>query len=132
MPRNKRSVARVRRQGSLDGLCGVYSVINAVVLTCRPSSEDVQDLFRTLCQELESEGRLADVLAGGMTVRTLGKLIDAAGRFLSDRQSFTLSRMIAFCDDPVPLATSVTCLQCHANEKPEERSEVDKRCRNWK
>src|SRR3546814_10459474 len=93
MPRNKRSVARVRRQGSLDGLCGVYSVINAVVLTCRPSSADVQDLFRTLCQELEREGRLADVLAGGMTVRTLGKIIDAAGRFLSDRKDRKSTRM---------------------------------------
>src|SRR3546814_12125771 len=96
MPRNKRSVARVRRQGSLDGLCGVYSVINAVVLTCRPSSEDVQDLFRTLCQELAREGGLADVLAGSLSVRTLGRLVDAAGRFFSDRKSCPLSRRLAF------------------------------------
>lgn len=100
--RKKSSKPRARCQGSLDGLCGVYSVVNSVIhIAPRPlGREDVQDLFRTLCRALAEEGRLEDALVDGMTIRVLCRLIDRASELVENQKGFALQRRMAFATDP--------------------------------
>jgi len=43
------------RQGALDGLCGVYSIINAVRIVNGIDDEDSEDLFQAIISYLDRE-----------------------------------------------------------------------------
>lgn len=59
-------------QGRLDGLCGVYSLINTRrLLWPRTSRADSVDLFYECLSWLEDRSMLAEVVANGMGVNTL-------------------------------------------------------------
>lgn len=68
------------RQGELDGLCGVYAVINAVRLLCPEIDQAIAaDLFRTLIRALPKRGgRLMDAIAFGLDVGTVRFLVKTA------------------------------------------------------
>ncbi|WP_298331567.1 hypothetical protein [Asticcacaulis sp.] len=102
---NRRSVNRARMQGNLDGLCGVYSVVNAAIHLSpqRISQDNVKELFRALCSELGRLEKLEDALVDGMKVRTLGVLLDCASNHLNDRYGYEIKRKIAFNSHPQSL-----------------------------
>lgn len=63
----KRRRRRPYRQGDLDGLCGLYSTVNAVRVLCpEVDTEAAGALFATLMQGLNEAGAAAeDVVTGG-------------------------------------------------------------------
>jgi len=69
-------------QGDLDGLCGVYAVINAVRLAAHPHHRlrvaDCRGLFAALLAELADEGRLRGFVAAGLGPRVLVRLLRRA------------------------------------------------------
>lgn len=96
MPR--KSLPRARIQGNLDGLCGVYAVVNSVRnMNPKKLNGDLEkELFRKLIGTLGEEDRLEDALCNGMTVQPLGRLIDAASSFLQTAYGTRLGRKLAF------------------------------------
>ncbi len=56
------------QQGELDGLCGVYSIINAMRLIFREMSEvESMFLFKSILQYVESRKRLSSTVVRGLT-----------------------------------------------------------------
>lgn len=100
MPR--KSLPRARIQGNLDGLCGVYAVVNSVrnMSPKRLNGEEEKELFRQLIARLGEESRLEDALCNGITVQPLGRLIDCASSFLQTKQGNRLNRNLAFRGAP--------------------------------
>lgn len=113
-----RSIPRARMQGNLDGLCGVYSVVNSSIhLSRRRLTEDqIKNLFRKLCSQLAQEGRLDDALFDGMTVRTLGRLIDASSAYLKEEGCGDLRRKMAFKSAPDGLAQFWDAVAAHIGD----------------
>jgi hypothetical protein len=68
------------RQGALDGLCGVYSVVNAVRLLCPEADNDTAEhLFDLLTQKLlRTAGNHTTVITWGIGRMLLRSLIDEA------------------------------------------------------
>lgn len=98
----RKSLPRARIQGNLDGLCGVYAVVNSVrnMISKRLNGEEEKELFRQLIAKLGEEGRLEDALCNGMTVQPLGRLIDSASLFLQTKRGNCLNRQLAFRRPP--------------------------------
>ncbi|MCA1288642.1 hypothetical protein [Salipiger bermudensis] len=93
-----KSLPRARIQGNLDGLCGVYAVVNSVrhITPTRLDGDEERELFRQLIAKLGEERRLEDALCSGMTIQPLGRLVDAASDFLGTRRGYRLRRQLAF------------------------------------
>jgi hypothetical protein len=95
-------------QGDLDGLCGVYAVVNAVRLAAHPhrrlSAAECRGLFAALLAELADEGRLRGFVAAGLGNRVLARLLRRAGRWLRKRHGLALEvrRPFAKRDEPGP------------------------------
>lgn len=71
-------------QGHLDGLCGVYSIINALIhlLETRSFTDEVaRALFRHLIESIPKSHR-ADILLDGMNIYQLVKLCRSASNFM--------------------------------------------------
>lgn len=71
------------RQGELDGLCGIYSVINAVRLVLGPRSHLLkpsqwQDLFVALLESVDRTMGAAQAASNGIETRALRYLLRAA------------------------------------------------------
>ena len=71
------------RQGRLDGLCGVYALINALRLLCPRLDEDACE--RAFCALIRARARQTSsplaVISGGLSRRELLKLIGPWQRF---------------------------------------------------
>ena len=71
------------RQGRLDGLCGVYALINALRLLCPRLNEDACE--RAFCALIRARARQAAsplaVISGGVSRRKLLRLIGSWQRF---------------------------------------------------
>ena len=81
------------RQGRLDGLCGVYALINALRLLCPRLDEDTCE--RVFCALIRARARqkcspLA-VISGGLSRRDLLRLIGRWQRFAAKELGITLS-----------------------------------------
>ncbi|NPD16710.1 hypothetical protein HOY34_16070 [Xinfangfangia sp. D13-10-4-6] len=111
----KKSAPRARMQGNLDGLCGVYSVVNTTLQLSpkRLSDKQTRGLFHCLCTQLEAEGRLVDALVEGMTVRVLARLLDAASGFLNNETGVRICRKLAYRSAPSGLSEFWSVLQSH-------------------
>ena len=73
---------RPLQQGRLDGLCGVYAIVNAVRLIADAQSRLTlamsQDLFGTLIDILADDGKLQKAMTDGVPPKRLRKLAAAA------------------------------------------------------
>jgi hypothetical protein len=102
------AVPKPFEQGDLDGLCGVYTVVNAVRLATHPHRRlrvaDCRELFAALLAELADEGRLRGFVAAGLGPRVLARLLRRAGRWLRKRHGLALEvrRPFAKRDQPGP------------------------------
>ena len=86
--RGGRRPSRVRqpyRQGDLDGLCGVYSVVNAVRILCPELDQDGAEwLFAHLLQSLsDADVDLSIAVTGGIGRVELARLVRAAIDFIA-------------------------------------------------
>jgi hypothetical protein len=88
MPRH----ARAYRQGDLDGLCGLYSIVNAVCYVLRLRDEQCQQLFEKLIKALEQDCcHLHRHLLWGMSFRQLGRLVAAVSSCRLKGQKLTFA-----------------------------------------
>jgi len=73
-------------QGALDGLCAVYSIVNAARIISGLTEEQSRDLFRGLITHLEQSRDLGKILTSGIDVNTIGALLnDVAGNMIPYR-----------------------------------------------
>ncbi len=81
---------RVYQQGDLDGLCGVYAVVNAARYVLRLQDEQCQQLFEKLIKALERDCcYLHRHLLWGMSFRQLRRLVAAVSSCRLDGQKLT-------------------------------------------
>lgn len=111
----KKAPYRARMQGNLDGLCGVYSVINAVAHTApkKLTDADTREIFRTLLSVLSENGKLEEALIDGLKMRLLSRLIDSASILLFAKYGYQIKRKLAFSAEPVELSEFWTRVQQH-------------------
>ena len=84
------------QQGQLDGLCGVYAIINAVRLALGDrggqfAQEDWQELFSALLVEADEIVGTATIVSGGIDTRPLTKLLKLAVCHMADEHEVTLT-----------------------------------------
>src|SRR5688572_29539520 len=81
------------RQGRLDGLCGVYSLINALRLLCpRLGEDDCERAFCVLIRALERQERsLLSIIHRGLTRRELFRLLGSWQRFAARERGVVLT-----------------------------------------
>ena len=95
-------------QGDLDGLCGVYAVVNATRLVAHPHrrlrAADCYDLFAALLAELADAGRLRGFVTHGLGGRVMARLLRRSDRWLRKRHGLALevSRPFAKRGQPEP------------------------------
>jgi len=64
-------------QGDLDGLCGVYAIINAVDLLCGPFTADqAQHLFKLILRYLNTQVPLTERFSDGLTLHEVAGIIN--------------------------------------------------------
>ena len=70
-------------QGRLDGLCGIYAVLNSVrVIQPKWLQKNQEKLFIKLVSSLDDGQLLGNIIADGIDFRKLGKLFDIVSREL--------------------------------------------------
>ncbi len=72
--------ARAYRQGDLDGLCGVYALVNALRHVERLNENQCEVMFRRLIRALGQGHRAQETLLWGLGFRKLKGLVVAAAR----------------------------------------------------
>lgn len=94
---NKRRLPKPFRQGDLDGLCGVYSIVNSVRLLCPEVDQDAAEwLFSELMHALPGLGsEPREIVTGGIGRRQLSQLLRRAVRCMIDEYEIhlTVSRL---------------------------------------
>jgi len=82
------------QQGELDGLCGLYAIINAVNYCLRQSAalseDDSQKLFDFLLRRLHDDDLLQRVFSTGIGTRMMARLLDDARSWLEDHKGVYL------------------------------------------
>lgn len=76
------------KQGSLDQLCGVYSVLNALRLLAprKMNAEILQEVFDLLVDTLPSEQKLSVTLWQGIDFRAMKALVLATQEYFMERE----------------------------------------------
>jgi len=82
----ERPEAHLERQGTLDGLCGVYCVVNAVSRISLLTTESRARLFKRLVRVLNTEKRFANYLLNGTSDTQLKRLLKEARSWLKKEQ----------------------------------------------
>lgn len=63
-------------QGGLDGLCGVYSIINASRIINSLNDEDCLGFFERVVKFLDAERSLAKLLTEGLDINLIGQILN--------------------------------------------------------
>lgn len=63
-------------QGSLDGLCAVYCIVNAARIIKNISEEEARNLFSQIILYLEKNNQLTIALTEGITLGTIGSILN--------------------------------------------------------
>ena len=89
----RRPARRPYRQGDLDGLCGVYSIVNAVHALCPElDQEGAGWLFAHLMESLnESDVDLSIAVTGGIGRADMGRLVRAAIAYIEEELEIRLT-----------------------------------------
>lgn len=73
-------------QGALDGLCAVYSIVNAARIISDLNAEEAKRLFGEILAWLDENEDLAKVLTEGITLNTVGSILrEVAGSRIPER-----------------------------------------------
>ena len=62
-------------QGALDGLCAVYSIVNATRIVAGIGEEEARDLFKEIILYLERTNDLGKILTEGIGLKTIGGIL---------------------------------------------------------
>ncbi len=84
------------QQGQLDGLCGVYVIINAMNLVYPMQRQDRVALFKHLITTLHRDKYVKDALLSGTYKRHLNLMLDAAIRFMRKQHRVTITVKMLF------------------------------------
>src|SRR5215204_4281524 len=84
------------QQGDLDGLCGIYSVINAIRLATEDETRDLpdaalQELFFTLLLEADAVVGRVEAVGLGIDPQPLFRVAQAAVRHMADEHGLRLT-----------------------------------------
>ncbi len=69
-------------QGALDGLCAVYSIVNATRIVAGIGEEEAKELFKEIIRYLETKKDLGKILIEGIDLLTIGGIL---GEVVGDR-----------------------------------------------
>lgn len=73
-------------QGALDGLCAVYSIVNATRIVSGIDEEESRELFKEIILYLEDTNDLAKILIEGIGLKTIGGIfVDVVGDRITSR-----------------------------------------------
>ncbi|MFH0843941.1 MAG: hypothetical protein V1930_00565 [Pseudomonadota bacterium] len=73
-------------QGALDGLCAVYSIVNATRIINGIGEEGSKELFQDIILYLDNKIELAQILTSGIGLQTIGGILnDVVGDKISNR-----------------------------------------------
>ena len=73
-------------QGALDGLCAIYSIVNAARIISDIGEEESKNLFQQILLYLETSQALSRVLMEGIGLNTVGSILrDVADERIPDR-----------------------------------------------
>jgi hypothetical protein len=73
-------------QGALDGLCAIYSIVNAARIISDTGEDESKELFKQILVYLESREDLGRVLTEGIGLNTVGSILrDAASSRIHER-----------------------------------------------
>ena len=64
------------RQGQLDGLCGVYSIINSARIINNFDHKYCESIFREIVKFLALEYSFSKIMTQGVNVKIIGRIID--------------------------------------------------------
>lgn len=98
------------RQGSLDGLCGVYAIINSIhyALGSRVFLQsDAECLYRFMLEQVDVEGWLGDLILRGSSAAELGLLLHLANDWLRSKKQIGVSYSKPFHRDKNALLPQV-------------------------
>jgi len=62
-------------QGALDGLCAVYSIVNATRIITEIDEEEAKELFKNILVYLEKSDDLSRILTEGISLNTIGGIL---------------------------------------------------------
>jgi hypothetical protein len=62
-------------QGALDGLCGIYSIVNAARIISDINDQEARRLFEQILLHLEKTRDLSRVLAEGIDLNSIGSIL---------------------------------------------------------
>jgi hypothetical protein len=63
-------------QGALDGLCAVYSIVNATRIIAGLGEEESRELFKEIILHLEKKQDLAKIFLSGIGLTTIGGILN--------------------------------------------------------
>jgi hypothetical protein len=66
------------KQGALDGLCAVYSIVNATRIVSAIGADEAEDLFKEIIRYLERTKDLGKILLEGIDLFTIGGILGSA------------------------------------------------------
>jgi hypothetical protein len=114
---NDKNARKAVAQGALDGLCGIYSVINAIGLIekRRMNDEDRKDLFVYLVDLLDDGRGIGSIIHHGILFRRLGELVDVASRLRSAKTKELVQRQTAMKQNPDDMEEFWTILTNHVD-----------------
>jgi hypothetical protein len=61
-------------QGELDGMCAVYSIVNATKIISNTTDEQCRILFKSIISFLDQKHNLANLLVDGMYINIIGSI----------------------------------------------------------
>lgn len=73
-------------QGALDGLCGVYSIVNSAKVINGLNREDSQVLFEEIISYLDRAKNLSKIVTEGLNLNVLGEVMNNIDSLNLDRE----------------------------------------------
>lgn len=75
------------KQGNLDGLCGVYAVINAIgsILPENNLDKFLPELFNVCINKLDRRTKLAKTIINGMSISMIKEMLNDCMEYMNDR-----------------------------------------------
>src|ERR1700730_16358470 len=74
------------QQGKFDGLCAVYSILNSIKLLYRFSEDDLDAMFRSLCESLPD--KFPRALWDGLGVPEIRRMLNFSVTYLAKHHRY--------------------------------------------
>ena len=74
-PKTPKACMKPYYQGALDGLCAVYSIVNAARIVTGIDEDQSRKLFQRIILYLETTHELSTILTAGIGLKTIGSIL---------------------------------------------------------